>query len=34
MDYTLDYQQALPTDGLFPKLKSEFGCEFVGVCKE
>lgn len=34
MDYVLNYQQALPTDVLFPKLKSEFACEFVGICKE
>lgn len=25
MDYILNYQQASPTDGLLPKLKTEFG---------
>lgn len=34
VDYVLNYQQASPTDGLFPKLKSEFGCEFTGICNE
>jgi len=31
MDYVLTYQQTSPTDGLFPKFKSELGYEFVGI---